>query len=130
MGEGLNHRHPNNGKRFTDTTKRLRPDQSLQSLPARITTSKSQSPSCHKQTIVRSSIATVPADLIEAETLNLLGIEVIDLQDYTDYVIPHGDDRYQIWLGNEFSGLVWTWVNQFITPFRAYNTLTGSRSKE
>jgi hypothetical protein len=75
------------------------------------------------QTIVRSSIANVPADLIEAQTLNLLGIEVIDLQDYTDYVIPHGDDRYQIWLGNEFSGLIWTWVNQFITPFRAYNTL-------
>jgi hypothetical protein len=75
------------------------------------------------QTIDRPTIAPIPADLIEAETLNLLGIEVIDLQDYTDYVIPHGDDRYQIWLGNEFSGLVWTWVNQFITPFRAYNTL-------
>jgi hypothetical protein len=75
------------------------------------------------QTIVRSSIANVIADLIESQTLNLLGIEVIDLQEYTDYVIPHGDDRYQIWLGNEFSGLVWTWVNQFITPFHAYNTL-------
>ena len=49
----------------------------------------------HQSTITKVSIE-VPTDLIEEKTLELLGVEIVDREDYDDLVVPHGDIRF--WL--------------------------------
>ena len=46
-----------------------------------------------------SSTIAVPLDLIEAETLSLLGVEIIDIEDNIDDCVPQGDIRYWVQRG-------------------------------
>jgi hypothetical protein len=53
-----------------------------------------------------STTITVPLDLIEAETLSLLGVEIIDIEDNIDDCIPQGDIRY--WVQRGETGVICT----------------------
>jgi hypothetical protein len=72
------------------------------------------------QLLDRSQVSTtiaVPLDLIEAETLSLLGVEIIDIQDNIDDCIPQGDIRYWVQRGEtELLGGMANWGDRFDTP--------------
>ena len=64
-----------------------------------------------------STAITVPIDLIEAETLSLLDLEIIDIQDNIDDCIPQGDIRYWVQRGEtELLGGISRWGKRFDTP--------------
>jgi hypothetical protein len=52
----------------------------------------------------------VPTDLIEEKTLELLGVEIVDREDYDDLVVSHGDIRFWVYRCNELIGTISTWV--------------------
>jgi hypothetical protein len=52
----------------------------------------------------------VPTALIEEKTLELLGVVIIDGEDYSDFVVPHGDIRFWVHRGDELIGTISTWV--------------------
>jgi hypothetical protein len=52
----------------------------------------------------------VPTELIEEKTLELLGVVVIDREDYSDFMVPHGDIRFWVHRFDELIGTVSTWV--------------------
>ncbi len=52
----------------------------------------------------------VPTDLIEEKTLELLGVVIIDQEDYNNFVVPHGDIRFWVHRGDELIGTISTWV--------------------
>lgn len=67
-------------------------------------------------------IPDIPADLIEQEALTLLGIEVVDRQDYTHKCVPHGDLRWWVHRGEtELLGAISSWGKRFHTPVSAFN---------
>ena len=72
-----------------------------------------------KLTVVKK----IPTDLIEEKTLELLGVVVIDREDYTDFVVPHGDIRFSVFRNDELIGTVSTWVIGGIDTYhpRDYN---------
>ena len=64
-------------------------------------------------------IPDIPADLIEQEALTLLGIEVVDRQDYTHKCVPHGDLRWWVHRGEtELQVLSQAGVNVFTLQYR------------
>jgi hypothetical protein len=63
----------------------------------------------HQSTITKVSIE-VPTDLIEEKTLELLGVEIVDREDYGDLVVSHGDIRFWVYRCNELIGTISTWV--------------------
>ena len=66
----------------------------------------------------------VPQDLTEDLTLDLLGLEVVNREDYTDEVIPHGDIRYWVNRGDDLIAGISTWGNRFVlTSGKSYPTL-------
>jgi hypothetical protein len=52
----------------------------------------------------------VPTTLIEEKTLELLGVVVIDREDYSDFIVPHGDIRFWVHRFDELIGTISTWV--------------------
>ena len=68
--------------------------------------------------------AAVPQDLTEDLTLTLLGLEIIDRQDYIDECVPHGDVRYWVQRGDVVIGAISTWGGRFaLTSGKTYATL-------
>ncbi len=68
--------------------------------------------------------AQVPQDLTEDLTLTLLGLDVVDRQDYIDECVPHGDIRYWVNRGDILIGAVSTWGKRFaLTSGKTYPTL-------
>jgi hypothetical protein len=63
----------------------------------------------HQSGIVKAS-SEVPTDLIEEKTLELLGVEIVDREDYDDFVVPHGEIRFWIYRCDELIGTISTWV--------------------
>lgn len=73
---------------------------------------------------VMDRVTEVPQDLTEDLTLNLLGLEIVDREDYTDEVIPHGDIRYWVNRGDDLIAGISTWGNRFVlTSGKSYATL-------
>lgn len=72
-----------------------------------------------------SPVTLLPTDLVEELTLDLLGLEIIDREDYTTDVIPHGDIRFLVALGDKQIAGISTWVdNSFVlTSGKSYATL-------
>jgi hypothetical protein len=66
----------------------------------------------------------VPQDLTEDLTLTLLGLEIVDRQDYIDECVPHGDIRYWVNRGDVLIGAISTWGKRFVlTSGKTYATL-------
>jgi hypothetical protein len=66
----------------------------------------------------------VPQDLTEDLTLTLLGLEIVDRQDYIDECVPHGDIRYWVNRGDILIGAISTWGKRFVlTSGKTYSTL-------
>ena len=63
----------------------------------------------HQSGIIQA-FNTVPASLIEEKTLELLGVLVVDRQDESDFVVPHGDIRFWVHRFDELIGTISTWV--------------------
>jgi hypothetical protein len=55
----------------------------------------------------------VPTELIEEKTLELLGVVIIDREDYDDFVVPHGDIRFWVHRGDELIGTISTGVDTY-----------------
>jgi hypothetical protein len=62
------------------------------------------------QSVIGKAVSEVPTDLIEEKTLELLGVVIIDREDYDDLVVPHGDIRYWVHRCDELIGTISTWV--------------------
>ena len=68
--------------------------------------------------------AQVPQDLAEDLTLTLLGLEIVDRQDYIDECVPHGDIRYWVQSGDVVIGAISTWGKRYVlTSGKTYPTL-------
>jgi hypothetical protein len=68
--------------------------------------------------------AQVPQDLTEDLTLTLLGLEIVDRQDYIDECVPHGDIRYWVHRGDVLIGAISTWGKRYVlTSGKTYATL-------
>ena len=66
----------------------------------------------------------VPQDLTQELTLTLLGLEIVDHQDYIDECVVHGDIRYWVNLGDVVIGAISTWGKRFVlTSGKSYATL-------
>ena len=52
----------------------------------------------------------VHTDLIEEKTLELLGVEIVDRQDYTDECVPDGNIRFWVYRCDELIGTISIWV--------------------
>jgi hypothetical protein len=52
----------------------------------------------------------IPAELVQEETLKLLGVEVMDREDYSDRSVPVGDIRWNIFKADRLIGTVSTLV--------------------
>jgi hypothetical protein len=55
-------------------------------------------------------VKEIPTDLIQEKALELLGVVIIDREDYDDLVVPHGDIRFWVHRFDELIGTVSTWV--------------------
>jgi hypothetical protein len=55
-------------------------------------------------------VKKIPTDLIEEKTLELLGVEIVDREDYDDLVVPHGEIRFWVYRCDELIGTISTWV--------------------
>ena len=55
-------------------------------------------------------VKKIPTDLIEEKTLELLGVEIVDREDYCDFVVPHGDIRFSVFRNDELIGTISTWI--------------------
>jgi hypothetical protein len=62
------------------------------------------------QSGITKAFSEVPTDLIEEKTLELLGVVIIDGEDYSDFVVPHGDIRFWVHRDDELIGTIATWV--------------------
>ena len=68
--------------------------------------------------------AAVPQDLTEDLTLTLLGLEIIDRQDYIDECVPHGDVRFLVQRADVVIGAISTWGKRYVlTSGKSYATL-------
>jgi hypothetical protein len=63
----------------------------------------------HQSGIVKAS-SEVPTDLIEEKTLELLGVEIVDRQDYIEECVPHGEIRFWVYRCDELIGTISTWI--------------------
>jgi hypothetical protein len=66
-------------------------------------------------------VKKIPTDLIEEKTLELLGVVVIDREDYDDFVVPHGDIRFSVFRNDELIGTISTWVIGGIDTYHPKN---------
>ena len=55
----------------------------------------------------------VPTELIEEKTLELLGVVIIDREDYDDFVAPHGDIRFWVHRFDKLIGTISTGVDTY-----------------
>jgi hypothetical protein len=55
----------------------------------------------------------VPTTLIEEKTLELLGVVIIDREDYDDFVAPHGDIRFWVHRFDKLIGTISTGVDTY-----------------
>jgi hypothetical protein len=55
----------------------------------------------------------VPTALIEEKTLELLGVVIIDREDYDDFVAPHGDIRFWVHRFDKLIGTISTGVDSY-----------------
>jgi hypothetical protein len=55
----------------------------------------------------------VPTILIEEKTLELLGVVIIDREDYSDFVVPDGDIRFWVHRFEELIGTISTGVDTY-----------------
>jgi hypothetical protein len=55
----------------------------------------------------------VPTALIEEKTLELLGVVIIDREDYDDFVAPHGDIRFWVHRFDKLIGTISTGVDTY-----------------
>jgi hypothetical protein len=55
----------------------------------------------------------IPTELIEEKTLELLGVVIIDREDYSDFVVPDGDIRFWIHRFEELIGTISTGVDTY-----------------
>lgn len=62
------------------------------------------------QSVITRAFSEVPTDLIEEKTLELLGVVIIDREDYDDLVVPHGEIRFWVHRCDELIGTISTWV--------------------
>ena len=62
------------------------------------------------QSGITKAFSEVPTDLIEGKTLELLGVVIIDRNDYDDFVVPHGDIRFWVHRFDDLIGTISTWV--------------------
>ena len=68
--------------------------------------------------------AAVPQDLTEELTLTLLGLEIVDRQDYVDECVAHGDIRYWVQRADVVIGAISTWGKRYVlTSGKSYATL-------
>ena len=63
----------------------------------------------HQSGISKAS-SEIPTNLIEEKTLDLLGVVIIDREDYDDCVVPHGDIRFWVHRFDDLLGTISTWV--------------------
>jgi hypothetical protein len=63
----------------------------------------------HPQVPQVSAVSNVPIELIEQETLNILGINIIDKQDKIEDCIPHGTIRWWVERGGIATGYGYCW---------------------
>ena len=59
----------------------------------------------HQSTITQASYQ-IPIELIEEKTLDLLGVEVVNHEDYSSYVVPEGEIHYQVFRFDELIGTI------------------------
>ena len=59
---------------------------------------------------ITKAFSEIPTDLIEEKTLDLLGVVIIDREDYDDCVVPHGDIRFWVHRFDDLLGTISTWV--------------------
>jgi hypothetical protein len=62
------------------------------------------------QSGISKAFSDVPTDLIEEKTLELLGVVIIDREDYDNLVVPHGEIRYWVHRFDDLLGTISTWV--------------------
>lgn len=68
--------------------------------------------------------AKVPQDLTEDLTLTLLGLEIVDREDYIDECVSHGDIRYWVNRDDVLIGAISTWGKRYVlTSGKTYATL-------
>ena len=78
------------------------------------------------QSVIKAAFSEVPTDLIEEKTLELLGVVIIDREDYDDLVVPHGEIRFWVHRFDELLGTISTWVIDGIDTYhpKDYNITT------
>lgn len=75
------------------------------------------------------TLINTPNDLVDDEMLYLLGLYVLDLEDISDCVIPHGYPRWQVYRRDKLMGVIYsvikdkTVVYKLTNRFRDYNRL-------
>ena len=62
------------------------------------------------QSNITKAFSEIPTALIEEKTLYLLGVVIIDREDYDDCVVPHGDIRFWVHRFDDLLGTISTWV--------------------
>jgi hypothetical protein len=62
------------------------------------------------QSGITKAFSEIPTALIEEKILDLLGVVIIDREDYDDFVVPHGDIRFWVHRFDDLLGTVSTWV--------------------
>jgi|GEM_PF-4429656 len=62
------------------------------------------------QSGINKAFSEIPTDLIEEKTLELLGVVIIDREDYDDLVVSHGEIRFWVHRCDELIGTISTWV--------------------
>ena len=62
------------------------------------------------QSNITKAFSEIPTALIEEKTLDLLGVVIIDREDYDDCVVPHGDIRFWVHRFDDLLGTISTWV--------------------
>ena len=62
------------------------------------------------QSGITKAFSEIPTDLIEEKTLDLLGVVIIDREDYDDCVVPHGEIRFWVHRFDDLLGTISTWV--------------------
>lgn len=109
---------PNGDKRVKQTWVSAVLDHQTQFSPAKV-----EAMSAHIAEVMDRA-QEVPQDLTEELTLTLLGLEIVDRQDYVDECVAHGDIRYWVQRADVVIGAISTWGKRYVlTSGKSYATL-------
>lgn len=74
-------------------------------------------------TAIMTLFATIPNDLVDDEMLSHLGLYVLDLEDISDCVIPHGYPRWQVYRRDRLMGVIYSVIKNDTSVYKLTNTV-------